>query len=345
MPAEPPEDAAATSSSSHGRRERRRGLSVGELLGASLRATQTHGVTPFSLAFVILAPAAFVATALGYWLAAPGSLLVVALAMSAFGIYVAVATPLLLSAEAVAQKLSLSELIDKADARMPSLALAGGVSGLIVAAGLELRLLPGFLLLGLLALTAPAIIREKLGPLRGLRRGLRFTQGNALAFMLLGAVIGATCLGVYAFLAFVLDPLPIFLGEFLAVTATATLAAPVAAHAFVLGFDGRVAGKRLAIRPPTQSRSRTAVSSARTGIERAFAGTRTDSRRSRSHAARATLSFTSHRPHSSQLRYSPEAATTTFQIGHAHAASENSAIPDWAQSDDSAFSDELHTAV
>jgi hypothetical protein len=343
--AQPPEDAVEASSSSRGRRERRRGLSVGELLVASLRATQTHGVTPFSLAFVTLAPAAFVATALGYWFAAPGSLLVVALVMSAFGIYVAVATPLLLNPEAAARKRSLSELIDKTDARMPSLALAGGVSGLVVAAGLELRLLPGFLLLGLLALTAPAIAREKLGPLRGLRRGLRFTQGNAVAFMLLGAVIGATCLGVYAFLAFVLDPLPIFMGEFVAVAATATVAAPIAAHAFVLGFDGRVAGKRLAVRPPAQSGSRGAISRARTGLEHAFAGTRGDGRTSRSRATEARLSFTSHRPPSSRLRYSPEAATTTFRIAPANTADETSAIPDWAHSDESALSDELHTAV
>jgi hypothetical protein len=210
----------------------------------SLGAPQEHGIAPFGLAIMTLGPAALVATSLEYWLELPGSILLVGLLMACFGVYLAAVTPLLVDGEAAARRRSLAASIDHADASMRTLLAAGAATGVLVGAGLELRLLPGFLILGLLALTLPAAVRERRGALAALRRGFSLTQGNALAFAALGALIGAAALGLYGSLAFVLDPLPGFLGEFLAVTTTATLAAPVAAHAFVRAFDGRADGRR-----------------------------------------------------------------------------------------------------
>ena len=106
------------------------------------------------------------------------------------------------------------------------------------------------------------------GPISSLRRGLSLTQGNAPAFAVLGALIGAAALGVYAVLAFVLEPLPGFLGELVAVSTATTLTAPLAAHTFVRAFDGRAAGRRLAVRPPQGTDIAGAGARGRSAIQR-----------------------------------------------------------------------------
>lgn len=321
------------------RRQRRRGLWIGEIASGALIAVQHHGLAPFALAFAMFAPAALAATALEFWFDLPGSFLIVALSMSVFGLYLAAVTPLLVNDEAAARHRSLTALIDKADARMLSLALAGAVSGVLIAAGLELRLLPGFLVLGLLSLTAPAIVREKLASLAGLRRGLHYTQGNAVAFATLGALVGSVSLGIYALTSFVLEPLPSFLGEFVAVAATATLAAPIAVHTFVNAFDARVGGRRVGVRPPMRGRASEIATTGRLAVERARSGPSASSV-----DKRPRVSFVQHRrPESSQLRYSPDAATMTLRANIPPEA--RSVIPDWAQTDESVSPDELHTAV
>ncbi|MGI9658452.1 MAG: hypothetical protein ACR2OD_06045, partial [Gaiellaceae bacterium] len=203
----------------------------------------------------------------------------------------------------------------------------------------ELRLLPGFLVLGLLALGAPAAVREKRGPISSFRRGLGLTQGNALAFAALGAIIGAAALGIYALLAFVLEPLPIFLGELVAVTIAATLAAPLAAHVFVSAFDGRAAGRRLSVQPNEGNRVAGAGALGRAALQRTL-GSLGDSRT----APKQRVSFTSRtHPDASPLRYSPDAATQTVRLPRLHEEPTN--VPEWASGVDDATVDELHSAV
>jgi hypothetical protein len=313
-----------------------------EHLWKSLGSAQQHGLTPYALALATLAPAALVATALQHWLALPGSLLLVGLLMAGFAVYAAAVTPLLVDEEATARQRSLTGAIDHAEAPMATLLVAGAATGVVIGAALELRLFPGFLVLGLLALTFAAIVRERRGPLSALRRGFSLTQGNAIAFAALGAIIGSVALGIYAFLAFVLEPLPLFVGEFLAVGATATLAAPTAAHAFVRAFDGRVEGRRLVVRPaPGTGAAANAHASAigRSALEHTLAHF-TDGRPGQAQR----VSFTA-RPHvdSARLRYSPDVASQTLTAPSRHA--HRPVMPAWAQTVDEATVEELHSFV
>lgn len=310
-----------------------------DLLTGALGAAQRHGLSPFSLAFVVVTPAALVATAIEHWLELPGSLLLVGLLMAAFFVYVAAITPLLIDNEAAARQRSVSAAIDRADASMVAVLLAGAATGVLVAAALELRLLPGFLVLGLLALTAPAIVRERRGPLAALRRGLSLTQGNALAFAALGAIVGAASTAVYAALAFVLDPLPVFLGELVAVSVTATLAAPVAAHVFVQAFDGRARGRRLAVTPTANGKRHSASSLGRAALGRTLGSLG----HSRTRQA-PRVSFTAAaKPDASTLRYSPDVATQTHRV--VGRSAEPTSLPEWAQTVDEATVEELQSAV
>ena len=338
MSAEPTSRGIETTADAPEPRRRRRSISLVELLSNGLSATQQHGLAPFTLAFVILAPAALMAIAIESWIDLPGSLLLVGLLMASFSVYLAAVTPLLVNDEAAARQRSLSAAIDHADASIPGLMLASAATGVLVAAGLELRLLPGFLILGLLALTAPAGLREKRGPISSLRRGLSLTQGNAPAFAVLGALIGAAALGVYAVLAFVLEPLPGFLGELVAVSTATTLTAPLAAHTFVRAFDGRAAGRRLAVRPPQGTDIAGAGAHGRSAIQRTL-GSLGDSRT----APKQRVSFTSRADAGfSALRYSPKAATQTARLPRPYES--HTTAPDWASVDDATV-EELHSAV
>ena len=326
-------EAAATE---HARQRRRRSVGLVELLSNSVGAVQQGGLAPFTLAFVILAPTALIGVGLELWLKLPGSVLLVGFLMAAFALYLAAVTPLLVNGEAAARQRSLAATIDYADASLPSLLLGGALSGIVVAAGLELRLLPGFLILGLLALTAPAALREQRGPVSSLRRGLALTQGNAPAFVALGAIIGAAALGIYAALAFVLGPLPGFFSELVAVSATATLAAPTAAHAFVCAFDSRAGGRRLSVR--LGARQHAATGASRPALRRTLGSLR----HSRT-ASEQRVAFTSRmRPDSTALRYSPDAATQTYRLPALR--DDRAPVPDWAGIEEATV-DELHSAV
>ncbi len=321
------------------RPRRRRSVALLELLANSASAVQRQGIAPFALALVILAPTALVAIAIESWFSVPGSLLLVGLLMPAFALYLAAVTPMLVDGEASARNRSLASTIDHADASLPALMIGGAVVGVAVAAALELRLLPGFLILGLLALTAPAALREQLGPIASLGRGLGLTQGNAIAFAVLGAIIGAAALGIYAVLAFVLGPLPGFLGELLAVAVAATLAAPVAAHVFVTAFDRRADGRRLALRAAHGAPARNAGALGRGALQRTLGSLG----QTRSRAAQR-VSFTSRtNPEASPLRYSADAASQTVRV--AAARRDPMAAPAWAQTVEEATVEELHSAV
>ncbi|WP_152421194.1 hypothetical protein [Natronolimnohabitans innermongolicus] len=123
---------------------------------------------------------------------AGNAFLTAVLASLAFGIAALVA------ADATANRTrSLTERTGVAARRLPALIAAGVVAAGLVGVGLALLVVPGLYLAMRVALAAPAIVLDDLGPIEGLRAGWKasdgrfFEVGALIAFVAIGGVLAA----------------------------------------------------------------------------------------------------------------------------------------------------------
>ena len=292
-------------------RSRKRRAWFGDLLQQSWGPVRGQGLQPFVLAAVILGPASLLATGIEVWLDLPGSFAMLAVLMAGFFVYTIVLIGDGIEGQIRSEK-SVASTLTHSDAAFSSIIAAGAVVGLLVAAGLHLRLLPGFLLLGLMALAAPAAARESVGGFTAARRGFILAQRNLLGHLALGVAVGALGAAVYVVAAFLFSPLPHFFDLLAAIMATSVVVAPFAAVTFAGAYDLRKRGGRLTVRPRGRSGALRFARATGQAVETTIAALAGQS-------ARRRVAYLPTKPSTTGLpRYSPEAATMTVNRGSAH---------------------------
>ncbi|MCY4087949.1 MAG: hypothetical protein OXG37_13985 [Actinomycetia bacterium] len=265
------------------------------------------------LALAVMGPPAIVGTGLELWLKPPGHFLLVTLLMAGFLVYSTALAPVL---PGIARRRhgSVAAAVNAVEASFTTLITVGAIVGLLVGAGLHLRLLPGFALIGLFALTGPLIAQRGLAAGAAIKESFILAQRNLVGLVALGATAGATSAGIYMVASFLFSPLPAFFEGLAAILTTTTLAAPFAATAFARTFDLRSHGTRLVVLPT----SRTSAAPAAGAIPAAsVAGQVVEStiaaivRRGATSRGRVAYVARSSTP-TGLPRYSPDAATMTF---------------------------------
>ena len=260
-----------------------------------------------------MGPPAIVGTGLELWLKPPGHFLLVTLLMAGFLVYSTALAPVL---PGIARRRhgSVAAAVNAVEASFTTLITVGAIVGLLVGAGLHLRLLPGFALIGLFALTGPLIAQRGLAAGAAIKESFILAQRNLVGLVALGATAGATSAGIYMVASFLFSPLPAFFEGLAAILTTTTLAAPFAATAFARTFDLRSHGTRLVVLPT----SRTSAAPAAGAIPAAsVAGQVVEStiaaivRRGATSRGRVAYVARSSTP-TGLPRYSPDAATMTF---------------------------------
>lgn len=260
------------------------------------------------LALAVIGPPAVVGTGLELWLKAPGQFVLVAFLMAGFLVYGSTLAPAR-SPRPHRRRGSVAAAVNEAEARFVTLIAAGAIVGLVVAAGLHLRLLPGFALLGLLALTGPVISHRGLTSVAAIREGFTLAQRNLVGLVALGATTGALSAGTYMVAAFLFSPLPTFFDGLATIVATITVTAPFAATAFSRAFALRSEGTRLTVRPTPRSGVSRVARATGQAVESAVGGLARQKNVKRRRVAYVAGQSTS----TGLPRYAPDAATMTLR--------------------------------
>jgi hypothetical protein len=225
-------------------------VSIVTVIGGAASAYAGRGSNLLALAQLWLGPAALAGALAARELGRGGEVALVALVHAAFVLYTVGLGRA--TADGATGYVSPLALWRAARPRAWTAVTAGLILGAAVGAGLQLRLLPGLLLIGLAWPCGAIVARERCGPLEALGRCLGLVRHDLLATLALGT--GAAGLVAGAYLA-ALQATAV-LGEpassALALAAAVSLVGPLASLAFLRAHELKRSGARLSLRLPAR---------------------------------------------------------------------------------------------